>query len=123
MPQDDLLSVVAPEFNTNPARDTFLEIAGSLMNATMFGAQQGLAQAYLAAHMLKQVPDASGFEGQSAGPITSKREGDVAVTYRALIDKVKTLGDAELTETSYGRAYLRIRGSRAGGHSRVVNPQ
>ena len=124
----DMLNTVAPEFDADALRDEFLDIAASLMSATAWGAQFALAQAYLAAHMLKQMrlseAEAGAGAGSGSGAITSLTDGDLSISYGSASSSVAamTAGDAELAETRYGRAFLRIRSTRAAGRPTVIIP-
>lgn len=64
------------------------------------GPKTKLVRIYLAAHMASASASASGGTG---GPISSKKEGDVAITYA-----VPTTTSAASDSTPYGNMYLRL---------------
>lgn len=64
-----------------------------------WGSFYALGLSYLTAHLLSSVPSAPGNSG-ALGPVTSKRIGDVSVTYGA-VGSVSTVNGS----TSYGQQY------------------
>lgn len=99
---DRLLLTLAPELEAvSPGdRQTVEELALAQTSAAVFGAQQELAAAYLAAHILTLR-----MRGGDAGQITSKREGDLSVTYAHPFVR-KALNSLEAT--SYGLERMRL---------------
>jgi Protein of unknown function (DUF4054) len=69
------------------------------VNESVWGAKYELGLSYLTAHLLSSVPSAPG-NGGAVGPVTSKRIGDVAMSYGA-VGSVSTVYDS----TSYGQRY------------------
>lgn len=84
---------------------TLLAYVNSRVVVSCFDGEDGpttkLARIYLAAHFA--TPTGSGGAGTS-GPVSSEKEGDVAVTYASSYSMVTT----ELGTTSYGLNYLML---------------
>lgn len=100
----DYLRNIAPEYNTftDVARFNALKsIAELSVNPTYFGSKTDPATAYLVAHMLK-----IGERVGMAGNVESNRVGDVSQTYR-----LQNGSDAELSTTSYGCEFVRLKKS------------
>lgn len=126
----DLVDFIAPNFATDTTRrDTAITMATRYLGATSakWGAVYNDAIANLAAHLLTiydpNGPFAAGAGSVGAGPVTSIRTGDWAVSYAgpATMGSGAT-GDAVLMMTPYGQEYVRLRNSRAAGKARVVYP-
>jgi len=121
----DKLRILVPEFASiidfpDEVVDTFLEVAASLHDAGAWGIPFGTAMIYFASHLLSKVyPDgvgSSGGSGAGGGAVTSKKAGDLAVSFGSASAGVMGgtyVGDVSLMETTYGRLYLHIRGGRA----------
>jgi hypothetical protein len=98
----------------------FLAAAARRLDPSAWGAVYVDALIYLAAHLLLRSP-ASGSGGanvDASGPVTSKRAGDLAVTYAASAVAGGSGGaniDRDLAETHYGRQFLALRDTRAAG--------
>lgn len=93
--------------------DTFLAIAKRLIDATNAGENYSELVGYLTAHMLKllrieEERKDMGAQG-AAGPITSLKTGGESVGF-ANITTVDLNDAVSLSETTYGRLYLMIRG-------------
>jgi hypothetical protein len=74
---DQILTAIAPQLISNPYRATFFRIAKDRTNIKFYGANANLAIALRMAHMMTLAGRLSG----DAGAISSKREGELAVTY------------------------------------------
>lgn len=99
----EILSAIAPQFDDASGRQTFLDLSESRTSSTFFGANRPEAVAYRAAHMADLAASAAVSSGAS-GPITSKKEGDLAVSFGM---SSGSKGDsAYLSQTSYGRMLL-----------------
>ena len=77
----EILSAYAPAFDGDATRDTHLAIAEGCTSSTRFRVNRPLAVALRAAHTLCLSSGSSAFAGGSSGPITSKSEGDLSVSY------------------------------------------
>ena len=102
--------------------DEFLSTAALLHDANAWGAAFATAMIYYGAHlMLTAYPDGVAGSGTASGPVTSRRAGDLAVTYAAAPSVANaTADDVALLQTAPGRVYLQIRGGRAARGPRVV---
>ena len=99
----EILSAIAPQFDDASGRQTFLDLSESRTSSTFFGANRPEAVAYRAAHMADLAASAAVSSGAS-GPISSKKEGDLAVSFGT---SSGSKGDsAYLSQTSYGRMLL-----------------
>lgn len=107
----DPLAVIAPEYDAEVDRDVALELASTLLSPSYYGTRHGLAVAYLAAHLLATRPSSSGAPaaGGSGAP-TSIRTGDLAVSFGGPASTLPS--DAELSESRFGRALIRLRAGR-----------
>lgn len=106
--------VVAKEFASVSDGDVgdVIDIVSTSIDAETFGNRTSLACAYLAAHELALVARAqAGASG--VGPVSSIRTGDLSVSYATPATPLAA-DDAYYGQTSYGLAFLQIRGSRAG---------
>jgi hypothetical protein len=112
-----------PEFVSVP--DAFVEVALAeaiaTQTATGWGNAYSYAMIYLAAHSIALDPTYGSGVSVSGGPVTSKRAGDLAESYGAMQAANLSVGDQDLALTSYGRAYLRLRNSRAEFGMRVTS--
>lgn len=73
-------------------------------NITQWGLKSDDGLIYLTAHLLASFAQ-GGFDEPGAGPVTSEREGQVAVSYK--VSSVFT--EDEFGSTKYGRRYASIR--------------
>lgn len=107
----ELLSVFAPQFDAVATRAATLALAETRTSSSYFGDNRSEAVALRAAHILTCAQGAQAFDGSTVGPISSKSEGDLSVSFGSL-------GGADsyddLATTSYGRqlkGLLRASGS------------
>lgn len=98
----EILSAIAPHFDDASGRSLFLERAESRTSSTFFGSNRPDAVAYMAAHFLDMAATAATASGAS-GPISSKKEGDLAVSFASSGSQGSSSG---LGQTSYGRMLL-----------------
>jgi len=101
---------IAPEFATkdDSVVQVFLDRAALYLSESVFGTLYDTAVLYLAAHMMTITFRGSG----DAGKIVKKKVGDIEVQYSNNSAK----GAAEtLSETSYGREFMRIRRTKVIG--------
>ncbi len=101
MTASQILSAIAPQFDSDPNRNSHLQLAVKRTNSVCFGENYNYAIALRAAHTLTvtQTAQASGGAG---GSITSKREGDLAITFSTPSSSSGGSCD-DLCSTSYGR--------------------
>jgi hypothetical protein len=111
MSASSVLSIIAPQFDSATNRSDWLALAETRVNRCRFGTKADLAVAYMTAHMMTLNPDSSGDFGSgggATGAITSKREGDLAISYANPGSAVKSTGDMDLTSTVYGIQFLSL---------------
>jgi len=101
----ETLSCIASEFDTVPVatRNCIIGLAENQIDSATFGSDYEAAAAYLAAHMLT-IREYK--KGNVAGPTTMKREGDLQLQF----GMPTSVDNSSLSDTAYGREFLRIRG-------------
>ncbi len=117
----DLIRIIGDEFSgvIDATVETFLEVASQQSNAAAWGAVYTQAMSYLAMHMMAQNGLGSGSAhsgtGSHGGGVASVKVGDISVGFGYASSASGAVGatDADLLETSYGRRYLALRGSRS----------
>lgn len=100
MSVDEKLLLISPEAANlaQTDREALATIAGESISSAVFGDQEELATAYLAAHMIT-IRNRAG----NGGPVKSVKEGELSMTFG---------GDSSasgLDATSYGMEFKRIR--------------
>ena len=98
----EILSAIAPQFDDVTGRQTSIDLAESRTSSTFFGQNRPEAVALRAAHSLDLATNAAALSG-GAGPMSSKKEGDLAVSFSSASGNSASAG---LSETSYGRQLL-----------------
>lgn len=121
----DALEKIAPEVFARADRDFWITLAAAQLDAVSFGGMYLYAVCYLAAHLATLSPldaDAAADAAGAAGPVTARSTGELSESYASIATSstVRTLEEAELASTAYGRRFLSIRSSRAAGKARVV---
>lgn len=107
-----MFAALFPEFGGEPqARvDAFLTIAAKVVGVP-WGSLRQEGIVWLAAHMLAVANQGQAGDGNAAGPVTSRKAGDLSVSYGQIGGLHSS--DAVLATTSYGRTYLALRATRA----------
>lgn len=107
-----VLTIIAPQFNGRADRNDYINFATLQVNQTTFGDKYDLAGAYMAAHMMTLNPETGqGTSNTGSGFITSKKEGDLAMSYAQPKSNSSGGGDAILSQTSYGQQFIGLRDS------------
>lgn len=116
---DQYLTAIAPAIAADASKDIYIEMATERTNRAFYGVKYNQAVALLAAHiafLLTAAPGSMGAgsgsaEAGSVGTITSKREGDLSVSYgaSAISSSAGSVTDAELAQTRYGLMLLALR--------------
>lgn len=113
-----LFRVVATEFaavsDANVNAMLAIAQAQHTSSGTVWGNMYATAMAYYTAHLMRLDPGyGSGASSAAGGTLTSQSDGDLS---RGWSKPSKTVNatDEWLSETTYGRAYLGLRNSRAG---------
>lgn len=115
-----ILAIIAPTLYADAGVQDWLDLADQQLGTTDWGAVRIQAVAYLAAHQWtlaqrEAAALASGTYGGPAGPVTSQRAGDLAITYGSPLSSPSGSVDAadmEYTTTTYGLRFLALRDSR-----------
>jgi hypothetical protein len=79
MSASSVLSAIAPQFDSQANRDTFLTLAENKTNRCLFGVNADEAVALRAAHMMTLATRTLG----EAGAVSSKKEGNSSINYVA----------------------------------------
>ena len=98
MTAEQILDAIAPQFITNTNKSAHLTLAAQRTSRTCFGINYELAVALRAAHTLTLSTEANAAGGSSGG-ISSKREGDLAISFGG---QSSTGVTGDLGQTSYG---------------------
>jgi hypothetical protein len=102
MSASSVLSVIASKYDSVANRNEFIALAELRVNRCWFGEKADLAVAYMAAHLITLDGENSIRSNGEAGSITSKREGDLAISFSS----TSVAGDGEdLNLTHYGVQY------------------
>lgn len=132
----DLLRQLYPQYAGSEQVELHLGIAATLHTAAAWGAAYQLAMVHYAAHtlMIADADAAAVREGGNAAASSGLAAGLRSVTTGGMSESYATptgseaaglgldAGDAELLRTSAGRAYLRIRRTRAAAAPQLVRP-
>ena len=106
----DDVRAVAPEFTAtdDAVVDLWIAYAEPQISAEVFASNEKLAGIFLTAHFLTLfAPSASGSGAVGVGPVTSRRVGQVGVTYSAAQLNSATLAGG-LGLTKYGIQFARL---------------
>lgn len=95
----EILSIIAPQFDSEATRQGHIDLAEASTNSTYFGAQRSRAVALRAAHSLKIATDIA--SNGDAGSISSKREGDLSISFQT--PSKSATGSGYLQLTAYGQ--------------------
>ena len=114
---EDHLRAIAPQCLTDGSYQVFIEMAEERTNRCFYGAKANQAVALMAAHIWYMLGSGNGgagsgnLEGGSTGSLSSKREGDLSVSYSSpsATLAMKTTTDAELAQTRWGLMLLNLR--------------
>lgn len=97
MSASDILSTIAPQFDSDPTRDSNLSLAEQMTNRCFYGAKSDLAVALRAAHTMTLNTSSLRSNGE-VGSIVGKKEGDLSISFSSGSTKVK----GNLGMTHYG---------------------
>lgn len=89
--------------------EAYLALSAQEHTASVWGNVYAQAMVWHAAHVIERTPGLGSASADAPGLVTSKRAGDLAVTYGA----PPGAADDELATTTYGQRYLALRRSRA----------
>ena len=101
MSASEVLSAIAPQFDTDPNRDALIVQAEEATSSTHFGSQRERAVALRAAHFLSLYTSSARLDG-SGGPVTSKSEGSLSIGFGGAGSNSRS----SLAQTSYGQELL-----------------
>lgn len=103
------LSLLAPQFASHAEKDSFLAMADELVapasSCGLSADRREQAVALQAAHLMTLSYDPSYAGGATGGAVTSKREGDLSLSYGSA---QSASDDSDLSQTTYGRQLLEL---------------
>lgn len=102
MSASDILSTIAPQYDTVVNRDEFITLATMQVNTCWFDVKSDYAIALMTAHLISIFTIAFRKDG-TGGAITSKREGDLAISF-----STGKGNDDDLDQTTYGKQFQRL---------------
>lgn len=102
MSASQILDAIAPDLGTPEQRATFLIMADERTSTTSFGSRRQTAVALRAAHEMTLLLDTAVNSG--SGPLQSKREGDLSVSY--FYPQVQTGVSGDFSLTKFGQRLL-----------------
>lgn len=106
---DIRLSLLAPTFAAHPLKAQYLEMAEELIAPASAGGWSATtrpqAVALRAAHIMTLANDLAFAGGAAGGAVSSKREGDLSVSYASTSADKR---DADLSQTVYGRQLMEL---------------
>lgn len=115
----EYLQAVAPTVAEDQSVNVYIQMAEERTNRAFYGPKANQAVALLTAHLaflFTATPNSHGagsgsLEGGSTGAITSKREGDLSVSYGSGVvsSAAASVSDAELAQTRFGLMLLALR--------------
>lgn len=108
-----IIEVRCPGLFSDPGRDIYISLAGQQISSCYFGDNRNLAVALQACHDYTMDQ-----RGGDAGTISSKKEGDLSVSY-----STGGAGSTDLGQTSFGLALRRLIKKSGGGAISVTGAQ
>lgn len=115
---ESYIGALAPKLTISPSKEVYIDMAEQATNPGFWGVKYNQAVALLAAHIwyLSCPEDEASSEGSGGanigvtGSITSKREGDLAVSYGGVSASADTsAADSDLMQSRYGVMLIRLR--------------
>jgi hypothetical protein len=109
----EIIATICPELSGSPSLQAYLGMAVEMTSRGFFGSLYNHAVAYRACHFFTLFGDIQGggeSEMTGTGPIASKSEGGLAVSYAVA---AAMPGDSDLNNTKYGKMILGLMKSRA----------
>lgn len=98
------VQVIAPNIYADSRIGSFVDMSIDRCSKSFFGKLWAQACAYLSCHLFTMAKR----DDDETGSISSKREGNLSVTYNS----VSAYSDGEFSLTTYGRNYLTLLKSR-----------
>ena len=113
---EQYIQAVAPALMQDPSLDVFIEMAKERTDRGFYGVKYNHAVALMAAHIAFRLgagtlgAGSGSSEGGSTGSVTSKREGDLSVSFgTGAASAVVGIGDADLAQTRWGLMLISLR--------------
>lgn len=110
------IQAVAPALMQDPSLDVYIQMAEERTSRQFYGPKYNHAVALMAAHIAFRLgagtmgAGSGSAEGGSTGSISSKREGDLAVSYGSgAVTATAGLGDTDLSQSRWGLMLLALR--------------
>ena len=113
---EQYIQAVAPALLQDPSLDVYVEMAKERTDRAFYGVKYNHAVALMAAHIAFLLGSGTlgagsgNAEGGSTGSVTSKREGDLSVSFgTGAASAVVGIGDADLAQTRWGLMLISLR--------------
>lgn len=104
-----IFDIKAPQFATDAQKNDYIELAELHYDQNCYNEKYNLVVALRAAHDMT-IRDLQGGAGSgSSGDVTSKREGDQAISFSSTISNMDSNSDTYLGLTRYGLEILSIK--------------
>jgi len=107
MSVSSMLSVIASQYDSIVSRTDFIALAEAQVTRCWFKGKEDYAVALMTAHLISVFTPNYRKDG-TGGAITSKKEGDLTISFAQSQNK-----DTDLNSTSYGLQFQRL--AKAGG--------
>jgi len=98
--------IIAPQYASESNKSQYISLARARTSTCWYGDNAEYAIALRAAHMM--MLDKRAQDNGGGGEISSKREGDLAISYH----KGQSSGNSDLSLTPYGRQLMGMRRER-----------
>lgn len=107
----ELLQLLSPELGARPEAPAYLTLAAQRLDPESWGSVYQQGAVYLALHLMEEAQPSGGSAmaaggAAAAGPVTSIRTGDQAVSYGQIQGSPE---DAPYLTTRWGRQYIALR--------------
>jgi hypothetical protein len=99
-----IFDLIAPQYKDNTDKSNWLLMASDELSSCFYGKKYNRAVALYAAHLMAVSLRPGGSSGD-AGTVSSKKEGDLSISY----SNVGDIRDADLGQTSYGRQLMALK--------------
>lgn len=113
---DQYITAIAPALATDASKDVFVEMAKERVDKAFYGLKYNQAVALMTAHIAFLLgagtlgAGSGSAESGSTGSVTSKREGDLSVSYGSgAVSTSGNVGDADLAQTRFGLMLIALR--------------
>lgn len=112
----EIIAVIAPQYASDPREADLIDLQKLFISESAFGTRYNYAVALLVCHVYALESQSGGNPGSaggtssgsaSSGNIASRKEGDLAVSYKH--DTYSKDGDKYLSQTTFGQQFISLR--------------